>query len=49
MTENILILNMLDLGEMELLVRKLLREIVEEHLQDDTDTIQKRFALLLVK
>ncbi len=49
MTENMLILKLLDVGEVELLVRKLPREIVEEHLQDDTDTIEKMFALLPVK
>ena len=49
MTENMPILRMLDLGEVELLARKLPREIVEEHLQDDTDTIEKMFALLPIK
>ena len=49
MTENMPILKMLDLGEVELLARKLPREIVEEHLQDDTDTIEKMFALLPIK
>ena len=32
-----------------MLARKLPREIVEEHFQDDTDTIEKIFALLPVK
>lgn len=45
-TERMPILKLLDSGEVELLVRKLPREIVEEHLQDDTDTIKKMFALL---
>ena len=49
MTEKMPILKMLDLGEVELLARKLPREIVEEHLQDDTDTIEKMFALLPIK
>ena len=49
MTENMPILKMLDLGEVELLARKLPREIVEGHLQDDTDTIEKMFALLPIK
>lgn len=49
MTENMPILRLLDLGEVELLVRKLPREIVEEHFQDDTDTIEKMFTLLPVK
>lgn len=49
MTEKMPILKMLDLGEVELLERKLPQKIVEEHLQDDTDTIEKMFALLPIK
>lgn len=49
MTEEMPILKLLDSGEVELLARKLPREIVEEHLQDDTDTIEKMFALLPIK
>lgn len=49
MTENMPILKLLDANEADLLVRKLPREIVEEHLQDDTDTIGKMFALLPIK
>lgn len=49
MTEEMLILKTLDLSEVELLVRKLPQEIVEEHFQDDTDTIEKMLALLPVK
>lgn len=49
MTEEMPILKLLDLGEVELLVRKLPREIVEEHFQDDTDTIEQMFALLPIK
>lgn len=49
MTEKMLILKMFDVNEVELLARKLPREIVEEHFQDDTDTIEKIFALLPVK
>lgn len=49
MIEEMLILKLLDSNEMELLVRKLPREIVEEHLQDDTDMIAKMFALLPIK
>lgn len=49
MTEKMPILKMLDLGEVELFMRKLPREIVEEHLQDDTDTIEKMFALLSIR
>lgn len=49
MTEEMLILKMLDVDEVELLLRKLPREIVEEHLKDDTDTIEQMLALLPVK
>lgn len=49
MTEKMPILKLLDVGEVELLVRKLPREIVEEHFRDDTDTIEKMFTLLPVK
>lgn len=49
MTETMLILKMLDINEVELLVRKLPQEIIAEHLQDDTDMIEKMFALLPVK
>ena len=49
MTENMLVLKQLDASEVALLVRKLPREVVEEHLQDDTDTIEKMFSLLPVK
>ena len=48
-TEKMPILEMLDIGEVELLVRKLPREVVEEHLQDDTDTMEQMLALLPVK
>lgn len=48
-TESMLILKLLDAGEVELLVRKLPQEVVAEHLQEDTDTIGKMFALLPVK
>lgn len=49
MTEEMPIFKLLDLGEVELLVRKLPRETVEEHLQDDADRIEKMFALLPIK
>lgn len=49
MTEQMQILKLLDVGEVELLVRKLPREAVEEHLQDDTDMIEKILSLLPVK
>lgn len=47
--EKMPILKLLDTGEVELLIRKLPRETVEGHLQDDTDTIEKMLALLPVK
>jgi len=49
MTEQMPILKLLDSSEVELLVRKLPREIVKEHLQDDTDSIGKMIALLPIK
>lgn len=49
MTENMPVLKLLNIGEVELLVRKLPREIVEEHLQDDTNMIEKMFVLFPVK
>lgn len=49
MTEKLPILRRLDAGEVELLVRRLPREIVEGHLQGDTDTIEKMLGLLPVR
>lgn len=49
MTEEMPIFKLLSSEEIELLVRKLPREVVEEHLQDDTDSIQKMFSFLPVK
>lgn len=48
-TEKMPVLNLFDLGEVELLARKLPREIVEEYLQDDTDMIAKMFSVLPLK
>lgn len=48
-TEEMLVLKLLDVGEVELLARKLPREVVEGHFQDDTDTIGKMLALFPVK
>lgn len=48
-TEKMLVLKLLDAGEVELIVRKLPREIVDEHLQNDTDMIEKMLALFHVK
>lgn len=49
MAEKMPVLKLLDTGEVELLARKLPREIVEEHLRDDTDTIEKMLALFPVR
>lgn len=49
MSEEMPVLNLLDMNEVELLVRKLPREVVEGHLQADTDTMEKMLALLPVK
>lgn len=48
-TESMLVLRLIDAGEVELLMRKLPREIVEEQMQDDTDMIEKMLALFPVK
>ncbi len=48
-TEEMLILKLVDAEEMELLKRKLPREIVEGRFQDDTSTIERIVALLPVK
>ena len=48
-TEEMLILKLLDAGEVELLARRLPREVLEGHFQDDTDTIGKMLALFPVK
>ena len=48
-TEKMLVLKLSDAGEIELLKRKLPQEIVDEHLQDDTDMIKKMIALFHVK
>ena len=44
MTEEMPMFKLLDSNEIDLLVRKLPREVVEAHLQDDTDSIQKLFS-----
>lgn len=49
MTEEMPILRLLDTGEVELLARKLPREIVEEHLRDDADTIERMLTLFPIK
>ncbi len=48
-TEEMPILRLLNTDEVELLVRKLPRELVEAHLQDDTDTIEKMLSMFPVK
>ena len=49
MTEEMPILSLIGSEEVELLVRKLPREVVEAHLQDDTDTIGQMLTLFPVK
>ena len=49
MTDDMPILKRLDTSEVELLVRKLPREVVEAHFQDDTDTIEQMFSMFPVK
>ncbi len=48
-TEEMPILKLLDTDEVELLVRKLPKEVVEAHLQDDTDTIGQMLSMFPVK
>lgn len=47
--ENMPILKLIDVGEVELLMRKLPQEIVAEHFQDDADAIEKMLTLFPVK
>ena len=49
LTEEMPVFRLMDSGEIELLIRKLPQEVVEAHLREDTDTIQKLFSLLPVK
>lgn len=49
MTEEMLILKLLDINEVELLVRKLPQETIAEHFLDDTDMIEKMLTLFPVK
>lgn len=49
LTEEMPVFRLMDSGEIELLIRKLPREVVEAHLREDTDTIRKLFSLLPVK
>ncbi len=47
--EKMLVLKLHNAGEIEVLARKLPRETVDEHLQNDTDMIEKMLALFHVK
>lgn len=49
MTEEMALFKLLNSEEIELLVRKLPQEVVEAHLREDTDTIEKLFTLIPVK
>ncbi len=48
-TEEMPILRLLNTDEVELLVRKLPREVVEAHLQEDTGTIENMLAMFPMK
>ena len=48
-TDDMPILKLLDTDEVELLVRKLPKEVVEAHLQDDTDTIGQMLSMFPLK
>ncbi|WP_026528044.1 TetR/AcrR family transcriptional regulator [Butyrivibrio sp. VCD2006] len=48
-TDEMPILKLLDTDEVELLVRKLPREVVAAHLQDDTDTIETMLSMFPLK
>ena len=49
LTEEMPVFRLMDSEEIELLVRKLPREVVQAHLREDTDTIRNLFSLLPVK
>jgi AcrR family transcriptional regulator len=48
-TDDMPILKLLDTGEVELLVRKLPKEVVEAHYKDDTDTIETMLSMFPLK
>ena len=48
-TEEMPILKLLDTDEVELLMRKLPKEVVETHFQDDTDTIEQMLSMFPIK
>lgn len=48
-TDEMPILKLIDTDEVELLVRKLPREVVEAHFQDDTDTIEQMLSMFPIK
>ena len=43
------VLKILDKDEVELLARKLPREVIDSHFQDDTDTVEKMLSMLPIK
>ena len=49
LTAEMPVFRLMDSEEIELLIRKLPQEVVETHLREDTDTVQKLFSLLPVK
>lgn len=48
-TDDMPILKLIDTGEVELLVRKLPKEVVEAHYKDDTDTIETMLSMFPLK
>lgn len=48
-TEKMQVLKMIDVQEVELLMRKLPPELVTAHMQDDTDVVEKMLALFPIK
>lgn len=48
-SEEMPVLKLLDTDEVELLARKLPREVIDAHFQDDTDTVEKMLSMLPIK
>lgn len=48
-SEKMPVLKLLDTDEVELLARKLPREVIDTHFQNDTDTVEKMLSMLPIK
>lgn len=48
-SEEMPVLKLLDTDEVELLARKLPREVIDTHFQNDTDTVEKMLSMLPIK